>query len=235
MIWISSKNVTWRKRRPLIRNWFESNLRYIIISLQNSDTWKIQLTIATNFISSKDSEEERVLDSRIDNINSTSYSEVNDVVNELFKSLPSKYQDDLETSMKRSDFIFDSVELMYYKCYKINFKRGALYIDSPDWIKKKKSKINQKTEDDKCFQYAATVALNYKEIESDPERVSNIKPFINKYNWEKTDYPSKIDGWKKFEKNNLTIVLNILYTKEKKNTSSLYFKSKLNPWKSNNC
>ena len=148
MIWISSKNMTWRKRRPLIRNWFESNLRYIIISLQNSDTWKIQLTIATNFISSKDSEEERVLDSRIDNINSTSYSEVNDVVNELFKSLPSKYQDDLETSMKRSDFIFDSVELMYYKCYKINFKRGALYIDSPDWIKKKKSKINQKTEDD---------------------------------------------------------------------------------------
>ena len=105
---------------------------------------------------------------------------------------------------------------MYYKCYKVNFKRGALYIDSPDWIKKKKSKINQKTEDDKCFQYAATVALNYKEIESDPERVSNIKPFINKYNWEKTDYPSKIDGWKKFEKNNLTIVLNILYTKEKK-------------------
>ena len=160
-----------------------------------------------------------MLDSRIDNINSTSYSEVNDVVNELFKSLPSKYQDDLETSMKRSDFIFDSVELMYYKCYKINFKRGALYIDSPDWIKKKKSKINQKTEDDKCFQYAATVALNYKEIESDPERVSNIKPFINKYNWEKLNYPSKIDDWKR-----LAIALNILYTKEKK-FSNLYFES----------
>ena len=28
----------------------------------------------------------------------------------------------------------------------------------------------------------ATVALNYEEIESHPERVSNIKPFINKYN-----------------------------------------------------
>ena len=33
---------------------------------------------------------------------------------------------------------------------------------------------------DKCFQYAATVALNYEEIESYPERVSGIKPFINK-------------------------------------------------------
>ena len=27
-----------------------------------------------------------------------------------------------------------------------------------------------------------------------------IKPFISKYNWEKTNYPSKIDDWKKFEK-----------------------------------
>ena len=58
----------------------------------------------------------------------------------------------------------------------------VLYIDSPDWIKKKKTIINLKKGDDKCLQYAATVALNYKEIESHPERVSNIKPLINKYN-----------------------------------------------------
>ena len=36
-------------------------------------------------------------------------------------------------------------------------------------------------------------ALNYKEIESHPERVSYIKPFINKYNWEGKNYPSKLD------------------------------------------
>ena len=44
-----------------------------------------------------------------DNIKFISYSEVNHVVNELFKSLLSKYQDGLETSMKGNDFIFDSV------------------------------------------------------------------------------------------------------------------------------
>ena len=38
---------------------------------------------------------------------------------------------------------------------------------------------------------------------------------MDKYNFEKINYPSKIDDWKTFEKNNLTIVLNILYTKEK--------------------
>ena len=43
-----------------------------------------------------------------------------------------KYQDGLEIAMKESDFIFDSVELMYYKCQKVNFKCGGLYIDSPN-------------------------------------------------------------------------------------------------------
>ena len=61
----------------------------------------------------------------------------------------------------------------------------------------------------------STVALNYEEIKYRPERVSNIKPFINKYNWEGINYPSKLDDWKRFEKNNSAIALNILYIKEK--------------------
>ena len=46
-------------------------------------------------------------------------------------------------------------------------------------MKKKKTTINPKTEDDKCFQHAITVELNYREIESHPERASNIKPVMN--------------------------------------------------------
>ena len=71
---------------------------------------------------------------------------------------------------------------MYYKCHKVNFKRVGSYIsymDYPDWIKNKKTIINPKHEDSKYFQYASTVALNYEEIKCNPERVSNIKPFIN--------------------------------------------------------
>ena len=56
--------------------------------------------------------------------------------------------------------------------------------------------------------------LSYEETKSHPERVSN-KSFINKYNWKRITHPSKIDDCKKFEKNNLTIALNILYIKEK--------------------
>ena len=57
--------------------------------------------------------------------------------------------------------------------------------------------------------------IDSREIKRNPERVSNIKPFINKYNWEGINYPSKIDYSNTFKKTNPTIALNILYTKNK--------------------
>ena len=49
-------------------NKIERYLRNIIIDLQNSDAWKIQLIIAINIISSKDADEKRVIHSTSDNI-----------------------------------------------------------------------------------------------------------------------------------------------------------------------
>ena len=66
------------------------------------------------------------------NIMFTPYSDANEVIDELFESLHSKYQVNLETSVRRSDFIFNSVQLMYYKCHRINFILAGLSIDSPD-------------------------------------------------------------------------------------------------------
>ena len=47
-----------------------------------------------------------------DNIKFTPYSNANEIADKLFKSLCSKYQVNLETSMKRSNFLFDSVQLI---------------------------------------------------------------------------------------------------------------------------
>ena len=49
-----------------------------------------------------------------------------------FESFLSRYQIEFETSMRGTDFVFDGVNLLFYKCYKKNFKRGGSYIDSPD-------------------------------------------------------------------------------------------------------
>ena len=45
--------------------------------------------------------------SRSENVIFTPYNDANEVVNELFEWLLSKYQDNLETSVRESDFIFD--------------------------------------------------------------------------------------------------------------------------------
>ena len=100
-------------------------MRDIITDLQIYDTWKIQLTIVINFVSSRDAEEERVIHSNGENIKITFYNDANKVADELFQSLRSRYQDNLETSMRQSEFIFDSVQMMYYKCQKVNFRRGG--------------------------------------------------------------------------------------------------------------
>ena len=55
-------------------------------------------------------------------------------------------------------------------------------------------------------------------------KIAKIKPVIGKYNWEGTNYLLGKDNWKKIEKNNLTIALNILYAK-KENVSCLWFRT----------
>ena len=51
----------------------------------------------------------------------------NEVIEERFQSLLSKYQIGWETPMKCSDFIFDYINLLQYKCHRINLKRGGSY------------------------------------------------------------------------------------------------------------
>ena len=84
--------------------------------------------------------------------------EADEVIKELFGSLRNRYQNNLE-SMKGSKFDFDYVQLLLFKCHKINRNLGGSYIDSPDWIKNKKATINPNNKkDNKCFEYAATIA-----------------------------------------------------------------------------
>ena len=61
--------------------------------------------------------------------------------------------------MKRSEFVFDSVNSLYYKLHKTSLNIGGSYTDFSKWLENKKATINSKNNDDKCFQYALTVVL----------------------------------------------------------------------------
>ena len=138
-------------------------------------------------------------------------SDTNEVIKELFKSFLQRYQEGLQEKMKGSEFEFDGVNLLYYDFNKTSLNRGGSHIESGKWIKNKNSTINPNNNDYKCFQYAVTVALNHDKINNDPQRVSKIKPFIKQYNWNDIDFTSTSKDWKKFELNNKSIALNILY------------------------
>ena len=127
--------------------------------------------------------------------------------------------------MRGSEFEFDGIKFLYYDFNKTSINRGGSYIDSPKWLKDKKSAINPKNNDDKCFQYAVTLALNLDKIKKDPQRVSKIKPFIEKYNWEDIDFPSTSKDWKKFECNN-EVAHNILYVPYNTKKINIAYKSK---------
>ena len=90
------------------------------------------------------------------------------------------------------------------KCYYFAVK-SMLELHSSEWLKNKKATI---IHDDNCFQNALTDALNCQNIKTDPERISNIKPFINQYNWKEIYSPSHQNDWKNVEENNKSISLN---------------------------
>ena len=108
------------------------------------------------------------------------------------------------------------------------------YIKSPEWLENKKATINLKNEnDDKCFQYALTLVLNHRNIETDHQRISKIKPFIGQYNWKDIDFLSHVKDWAKFEQNSKTIALNILFVPPNSQQVRLAHKSKYNHKRNN--
>ena len=133
------------------------------------------------------------------------------IIEELSEFLLQKYQEGLEEKIRAREFVFDSIDLLHYNLQQLSLNRGGSYIDSLKWLKNKKATTNPENNDDKCFQYALTVALNYEQTKKDPQTMPKIKPFIEQYNLKEIDFPSHKKDWKKFELNNKSIALNILY------------------------
>ena len=102
-------------------------------------------------------------------------SETDEIIENLFESFLQKYQEGLEESMRGSEFAYESVDALYYNLNKVSISSGGSYIDSAKWLKNKKTTINPKNKDDKCFQYALIASLSYEKIKKDPQRISKIK------------------------------------------------------------
>ena len=71
---------------------------------KNQSEWKIQLSAAINFISSKqDSDEPCIMDTKSNNIEIIIGSDTDEVIEDFFKSLLQRYQENLEKKISGSE------------------------------------------------------------------------------------------------------------------------------------
>ena len=151
-------------------------------------------------------------------------SDTEDVTDTLFNTILQRFQQAQETSNdKGSEFIPESVELLYYYFQKINIRRAESYIMSPDWLVNKGATINPKNQkDNKCFQWSIISGLNYNKIKE-----KELKKIL-KFKRVDTDFSSYQRDWEEFEQNNTSIALNILFVSYNSEEIKLAYKSNYN-------
>ena len=162
-----------------------------LINKHKNDNWKIQLTMKIIFIPVDNYNDKRSLYVKTKNVEIVMGSDTDEIAKDLYDSLIQKYEELIGHSTKNSGLVLHGVELMEYDINKIIINRVGSYIESPEWLKSKKCTINpQNKNDNNCFQYATTVALNHEKINSHPEKISKVRHFIDEYNWAEIDFPS---------------------------------------------
>ena len=110
--------------------------------------------------------------------------------------------------------------------------KNLLELNSSGWLRAKKEAIinnnnNNSTDNDNNFEDALDDALNYQTIKKNPGRISNLKHYINKYNWKEINFPAGPKEWIKFEKNK-TIAFNVLYIPHNAKATSVTYRSEYN-------
>ena len=193
-------------------------------SNSNCAEWKIQLTMQNSCISTKSFEQTSTIYTKCEPVEIFMGSNTGEVIDRLFNTLLQRFQNAQETSNERgSEFIRDSVELLYYHFQRIDIRRAKSYITSPNWITSKKATINPKNEkDNECFKWSIISGLNYNKIKE-----KELKKIL-KFERVGTDFLSYQREWEEFEQNNTSIALNILFVSRNSDEIKLAYKSNYN-------
>ena len=176
--------------------------------VRRGGSWKVQLNVAILFRKRDGSEEyeTQIWSSPHTVMEGTDMEEFLD---EMRVYLLRQYEKVINT-MEASDYVFVRIVEMTYHCHRVDLNRGGSYIELPDWVKNKKCCINPKNDDDECFKWAVLAALHHKEIGVHPERISKLRSYVDRYNWNGIEFPTPSNQWSRFEKQNPEIALNVL-------------------------
>ena len=160
-----------------------------------------------NCISDKDFEDTRTIYSASRPVEIFTGSDTENAIDTLFNTILNRIQQAIKTLNEiGSGLTHESVALLYYYFSKTDIKIGESYIMSPDWIVSKKVTINPKNEkDNECFKWSIIAELNYNKVKE--KELKKRKKFKRA----DTDFSSHQSDWEKFEQENTSIALNVLF------------------------
>ena len=96
----------------------------------NFNEWKVQINMRVNFVSSNDTGEIRAKFVLSDNEEIRLGNQTEDIVKTLINSFLNNYQKEEIILRNGNNFLFESVNLLYYHIHKTSLKRGNSYIKS---------------------------------------------------------------------------------------------------------
>ena len=150
-------------------------------------------------------------------------SNIDEILSVMFAYIKTQVEN---PALPKSGFTLDHIMHLDIDFHKLILTRGGSYIKLPEWIAKKKAIINPKNTDEECFKWAVIAALHHEEIGLNPERISKLEAYVDRYNWEGMKFPVALNKIGKFEKKNPDIAINVLSTD--KNSIYIARRSKFN-------
>ena len=197
-----------------ISNYLDTVKPYLfaLIDEKNTSSQKVQLVIAVNLIHLTKSDRITFY-VKSKNITTAPSDKTDEIIYQLYDSLFKYFEDKLMICRTDSRHVYESIEGIDIHFHKIDLRRGSSYIPSPQWLKAKKAVVNPKNKKDNyCFAYATTIAIYHKEIGRDLDRISNkLLDCTEKLEWDGIDFPASVSDFKKFEKLNEGIALNVFF------------------------
>ena len=107
-------------------------------------------------------------------------------------------------ALLNSRFVFDEFLYLDVNFHQLNLMRGSSYLPLPDWLARKKAIVNPHNDDNECFKWSVIAAENAGM--KDPQRVSNLRKFMDNYDWSGLEFPVSIKDIGKFEtRNNISV------------------------------
>ena len=128
-------------------------------------------------------------------------SETDQIVDRMINNM--KFQIE-NPALLNSRFVFDEFLYLDVNFYQLNLMRGSSYLPILDWLASKKAIVNPHNDDEECFKWLVIAAENAGM--KDPQLVSNLRKFMDNYDWSGLEFPVSIKDIRKFEtRNNISV------------------------------